>query len=249
MSHLDDDALAELALGDGSASDAEHAAACAQCRGELGMLQAMLSRVQATDPGEGLLNPPERVWDAISMELSSDATTAVTTDVGADPAQSGSASAPDDLAARRTRRGGSRWSLAAAAAAGVVVGGIGVGTVLGLESGEGETAVVAQAPLTDLATEAPAGDAVLETRPDGTRVLVVDADAPDVDDAYLEVWLIDEAIDGMVSLGHLSGGSGEFVIPDGFDVGAFPIVDISVEPLDGVPTHSGDSVTRGVLDT
>lgn len=31
-------------------------------------------------------------------------------------------------------------------------------------------------------------------------------------------------------------------------LGAFPIVDISAEPLDGVPTHSGDSVTRGVLD-
>ncbi|MFW7414675.1 anti-sigma factor [Demequina sp. SO4-18] len=243
MSHLDDEALAELALGGGQPSDAEHTAACADCRAELESLRATLARVQAAGPGTGLLTPPDRVWEAVVADLED-----------ADSAAPASAESPstadggtDDLASRRERRG-SRWPLAAAAAAGVVVGGVGVGVVLGVDTGGDEASVVAQAPLTDLASETPAGDAVLETRADGTQVLVVDTEARDVEGAYLEVWLIDEDIDGMVSLGHLSDGTGEFVIPEGFDVGAFPIVDISVEPLDGVPTHSGDSVTRGVFD-
>lgn len=248
MSHPDNEALAELALGGGSASDAEHAVGCTDCRTEVASLQAMVARVQIAGPGRDLLTPPDRVWSAIVAEIDADdsaATAAPETDADT---RAHVPPAADDLAARRPRRG-SRWSLAAAAAAGVVVGGLGVGAALGLGNGGEETAVVAAAPLTDLATEAPAGDAVLESRADGTQVLVINTDERDVDDAYLEVWLIDEAIDGMVSLGHLTGGSGEFVLPPGFDASDFPIVDISVEPLDGVPTHSGDSVTRGVLDT
>ncbi|MFW2512849.1 anti-sigma factor [Demequina sp. SO4-13] len=251
MSHLDDDALAELALGGGRESDAEHAAGCADCRDELESLRAMLARVQAAGPGTGLLTPPDRVWDSVVAELDSDGESSVDV-LGASttadaPPREAPQSGSDELASRR-ERGGSRWTLAAAAAAGIVVGGVGVGVALGIGAGGGDASVVAQAPLTDLSSEAPAGAAVLETRADGTQVLVVDTDARDLEGAYLEVWLIDEAIDGMVSLGHLTDGSGEFVLPEGFDVGEFPIVDISVEPLDGVPTHSGDSVTRGVLD-
>ncbi|MDN4480733.1 anti-sigma factor [Demequina muriae] len=252
MSHLDDDVLAELALGGGSASDAEHAATCTECRGELESLRAMVARVQMAGPGGDLLTPPDRVWSAIAAEVDSE-NAALDSPRDAEHESDGSTPAlatagDDDLAVRRPRRG-SRWSLAAAAAAGVVVGGIGVGAALGINGGDEPAAIVAQAPLTDLSTEAPAGDAVVETRDDGTQVIVIDTDTRDVDDAYLEVWLIDEAIEGMVSLGHLTGGSGEFVLPPGFDISDFPIVDISVEPLDGVPTHSGDSVTRGVLET
>lgn len=233
MSHLDDDALAALALGDGNASEAEHAAVCVDCSRELESLRTVLMRAQATPAGIELTAPPESVWQAITAEIAADRTQ--------------QAPATDDLGARRASRT-RRLPLLAAAAAGVLVGGVGVGAALTIGPGEDQAQVVAQAPLTDLASEAPAGEVVLETRPDGTRVLVVDAVAPQVEDAYLEVWLIDEQIDGMVSLGHLADGTGEFVIPDGFDVSDFPIVDISVEPLDGVPTHSGESVTRGVLD-
>ena len=84
---------------------------------------------------------------------------------------------------------------------------------------------------------------------DGTRVLVVDTTAPQVDDADLEVWLIDPNIEGMVSLGFLTSDTAEFEIPAGYAVADYPIVDVSVEPRDGVPTHSGDSVTRGVLES
>jgi len=36
-------------------------------------------------------------------------------------------------------------------------------------------------------------------------------------------------------------------LPDALDPHAFPIVDVSVEPADGVPAHSGVSVLRSAL--
>ncbi len=51
----------------------------------------------------------------------------------------------------------------------------------------------------------------------------------------------------MQSLGPIDG-SGRVALPDGLDPALYATVDISVEPLDGVPTHSGQSVLRGTLD-
>jgi hypothetical protein len=50
----------------------------------------------------------------------------------------------------------------------------------------------------------------------------------------------------MVSLGPVRS-DGRYEIPAAVDVSAFPIVDVSIEPADGVPTHSGRSVLRGTL--
>ena len=47
--------------------------------------------------------------------------------------------------------------------------------------------------------------------------------------------------------GVLRGDTATFPVPDGLDLGEFPVVDISVEPFDGDPSHSGDSVVRGTL--
>ena len=68
----------------------------------------------------------------------------------------------------------------------------------------------------------------------------------DPDDGYLELWLIDPTVTRLVSLGPLRT-DGIYDIPAGVDPAAFPIVDVSVEPVDGDPTHSGDSVLRGEL--
>jgi hypothetical protein len=81
---------------------------------------------------------------------------------------------------------------------------------------------------------------------DGAEELTLDASVPDAADGFYEVWLIDEAVDGMVSLGPLRA-DGRYPIPAGVDVRAFPVVDVSIEPPDGEPTHSGRSVLRGVL--
>src|SRR5690554_6139621 len=153
-------------------------------------------RLEHSAPAVALEAPPARVWEAISAEVASQPAVAAQAGTGV-----------DELAARRTRKA-PMWGFLAAAAAGVVVGGVGVGLVVGGNTDDAAQ-VTAAAALTDLTTEAPAGDAVLQTRTDGTQVLVVDAQTPEIDDAYLEVWLIDESIEGMVSLGHLTVGSGE----------------------------------------
>jgi len=82
---------------------------------------------------------------------------------------------------------------------------------------------------------------------DGSRAIDLDvSNLPKVDGEFFELWLIDPQVKGMVSMGPVRG-SGRYVIPDGVGTDAFPIVDLSVEPVDGVPTHSGKSVLRGVL--
>ena len=59
------------------------------------------------------------------------------------------------------------------------------------------------------------------------------------------MWLIDSQVEGMISLGPFRG-NGDYPIPSSVDPADFPIVDISIEPSDGVPTHSGVSILRGV---
>ncbi|WP_084074260.1 anti-sigma factor [Demequina sp. NBRC 110052] len=227
--HPDDDALAAVALGDGVSADVAHVDSCAACRIEVEAYVDAMSRV-ASAGAVPLTAPPARVWDAIVADIAEPAPAVV-----------------DELAQRRERRG-SRWFVGvAAAAAGVIVGGVGAVAIVSGGSGLDGT-VVASAPLASLADDAPAGTAEVVQRDDGSEVLVIDTTSVPVEDAYLEVWLIDTSVEGMISLGPLTGDHAELVIPAGFDVGAFPIVDISVEPLDGVPTHSGDSVTRGVLE-
>lgn len=64
--------------------------------------------------------------------------------------------------------------------------------------------------------------------------------------SYIEVWIIDSQVKGMISLGPYRG-NGDYVIPSGVDPAKYPIVDVSIEPSDGVPTHSGVSIVRGVV--
>ena len=71
---------------------------------------------------------------------------------------------------------------------------------------------------------------------DGTLQLRLETAALDADDGFLEVWLIDPTVTRLVSLGPLRP-DGVYDLPSGVDPAAFPIVDISIEPVDGDPTH------------
>jgi anti-sigma-K factor RskA len=78
----------------------------------------------------------------------------------------------------------------------------------------------------------------------------IDLDVPDLPpaaDSFYEVWLI--APDGkrLQSLGTTEG-RGRYEVPTGIDPHRYPIVDVSREPPDGNPAHSGDSLVRGTLD-
>jgi hypothetical protein len=82
----------------------------------------------------------------------------------------------------------------------------------------------------------------------GAFALDVDVKAlPSGAAGFFELWIIDPKVEGMFSLGPVQAGRSRYPLPSGVDWRAYPIVDISVEPLDGVPTHSGKSVLRGVL--
>jgi len=82
---------------------------------------------------------------------------------------------------------------------------------------------------------------------EGEYALDVDVrDLPAVNDGFLELWIIDTNVKGMYSLGPLHG-SGRYALPDHVAPANFPIVDVSIEPTDGVPQHSGKSILRGQL--
>ncbi|KGM14881.1 hypothetical protein N867_14485, partial [Actinotalea fermentans ATCC 43279 = JCM 9966 = DSM 3133] len=111
-------------------------------------------------------------------------------------------------------------------------------------------AVVAQAQLEALPGWDAVGHAEVEEDADGRRVLVLTVDetggAGDTD-GLREVWLLKEDVSGLVSLGLLDGEEGRFLVPAGVDLTEYPVVDVSREPTDGNPAHSGDSIVRGLL--
>jgi len=52
----------------------------------------------------------------------------------------------------------------------------------------------------------------------------------------------------MISVGMLDASEGgQFPLPAGLDLAAYPIVDISLEHFDGNTAHSSDSILRGKL--
>lgn len=66
----------------------------------------------------------------------------------------------------------------------------------------------------------------------------------DLGESFAEVWLINTDVTALISLGPLRS-DGVYELPTGLNPEDFPIVDVSFEPFDGDPTHSGDSVLRG----
>lgn len=243
MPHLDPELIALLALGESADADARaHLDQCPACSAELDVLSTTVARGRAAGPELAeLVAPPEHVWDAIAAEL----------DLPADVRPGGPAAAPEprDAGQRPVRRPGRRrvapgW-LAAAAAAGIVIGGVGVGW---WDARTPAPTVVEQAAL-DALPDWPgaSGTAVVERAADGTRELVVTLSGAGSDTGFREVWLIDTEVSRLISLGMLHGDHGVFPLPDDLDLAAYPVVDISEEPFDGNPGHSGDSIVRGVL--
>ena len=157
------------------------------------------------------------------------------------------------VVALRPRRAWTVTVAAIAASVGALLGGGLVWAAVDradLPSGADPSRVVAQAVLAPLepAVTQPGKATVLDS-PDG-KVIRVDATALPQRQGFYEVWLIDREVTRLVALGALPAGSvGTFTVPPGVSVADFPVVDISLEPLDGDPTHSRESLMRGVLET
>ncbi|MDP5185413.1 anti-sigma factor [Blastococcus sp. BMG 814] len=254
MPHCQPEQLALAALHEPlPADDAAHLGSCAECRTEVAGLQRAVDAVavpEFAEPGPPVA-PPASVWAGIA------AATGVQTAPGAHAHAAPAAEAPSApvgatapvgaggqvLPLRRSRR--PVLLIAAAAVTGAVVGAGAVALVQGDEALEPLTTVA----LEPLDGEPASGRAEVVVRADGSRALEVDLDAPAVEDAYYEVWLIEPGIVEMVPLGVLRPGTQTLELPTGLDLAAYPIVDVSVEPLDGDPAHSGVSVARGQLES
>jgi len=148
---------------------------------------------------------------------------------------------------RRRRRA---WvPIAAAACAVGLVGGIAGGAWWQSTRVPAPETVIAQAQLDALPGWTASGSASIEETPDGRREVVVDLVGGAGADGIREVWLLTPDAKGLVSVGLLDGDTGRFSIPAGLDLAEYPVVDVSAEPADGNPTHSGDSIVRGTLNT
>jgi hypothetical protein len=227
VQHCSPEQLALAALREPlPATDFAHLAGCAACRAEVTSLQRGVDAlaVPALAAPTDSVTPPPRVWDAIA-------------------AATGVAATPEPVLAPvvqlRPRR--TRW-LAAAAAAAVVAGLTGAVAL----TRDGGGAVVAQTTLDPLDDDASSGSAEVRER-DGVRSLEVDLDAPSLGEGYYEVWLLRPDVTGLVPLGVVHQGTNVVPLPTGLDLGSYPVVDVSIEPLDGDPAHSGVSVARGSL--
>lgn len=186
--------------------------------------------------------PPDGLWERIEAQVRHE-----------DRSETGGPTAEAErsgLARGRSvpRRGGASgrrsagrlapWLLGAAAVV-LLVAAVGV-----LVRERSERDVVATAALEQLG-DAGRGTAELIDA-DGTMQLRLDVEGLDPGDRFVEVWVIDEGVSKLVSLGPLRD-DGVYDLPEGLDARAFPVVDVSYEPFDGNPAHSGDSVLRGTL--
>jgi hypothetical protein len=237
VQHCSPEQLALAALREPlPAEDATHLGSCAACSAEVASLQRgvdVLAVPALAAPGASV-PPPARVWDAIA------AATGVTAAPRAEtpPEESGAA----DVVELRPRRNRNRWlPLAAAVLVGAAVGG---GAVALTRDDDG--AVLAAAALDPLPAEDASGRAEVREN-GGVRSLEVDLDAPALPEGYYEVWLLQPDAVRMVPVGVVSAGDTVLPLPEGLDLDAYPVVDVSVEPIDGDPTHSGVSVARGQL--
>jgi hypothetical protein len=204
----------------------------------------------AEDPVDG--DVPAHLWDAIAAEAFGRATEDRATEDRAadapvgDPAPARPDAEPGAQVIAMPSRGWRRMTtvgLVAAAAVAVAIVIVGP-DVLRDDPGE-LVAAAALEPFGDHQVE-PASGQVVRTA-DGFKLLELDLSAlPSLEGDFYEVWLLDDRDGRLISLGPVRP-DGTYALPPGVQVGDFPLVDVSIEPPDGDPTHSGNSVLRGPL--
>lgn len=258
MDHVEEDLLALAALGETLPDDAvAHLAQCDVCRDEVAAFGAVVAVGRSVTPLDRPTAPPAHVWDRIQAELAGELATAraATDDAPSEqvpPEEPAGSVVPLRRSdrPRGTARRRPTWMLAAAA--GIVVGGVGGGLLVNELGGspEAPSTVVAEVGLDPLPDwETSSGVARVETDETGARTLVVSIDSTGPSEGFQEVWLIDRDVTRLISLGVLEGTEGRLPIPASVDLDDYAVVDVSAEPLDGDPAHSGDSIVRGILGT
>jgi anti-sigma-K factor RskA len=234
--HLDDELIALLALGERpgtpetNAATDRHLAVCGRCRSEVDELAAVARTARATEGDGPLVEPPPAVWESITRELGAEQPAATVV----------------SLEATRARR--RPWlQVAAAACVGAVVGGAVMYAATSAQRSTTPTTVVAAASLEPLAGSTARGSVQVVSTEAGAKV-AVDVSGLARPDGFYEVWLLDKEGTKLIALGVLDGtDKGEFAMPPGVSMTDFPVVDVSLEPSDGDPNHSHQSLVRGTL--
>jgi hypothetical protein len=255
MSHIDPERLALFAMGEpvATSEESEHLADCAACVDDLSALRHVAIAGRASIDVGDLEAPPAAVWSRIAEELSLGTRTLESEDAGrtlVEPApvpdrERAPVAAPVvvDAAAPRRRVMSRIWALAASL---VLVAGVGMGVwAVNQRAAVTEIAEATLSPFPD--HEGAEGTAVVEEMPDGTKAVRVQLNADAAPDTFQEVWLITADASALVSLGMLDSRDQTFAIPADVDLQDYVLVDVSQEPVDGDPTHSGDSIVRGEL--
>jgi anti-sigma-K factor RskA len=243
--HVHPDDLALLALDEHvDGVDEAHLSRCAQCRAEVDQLRAVVTSARSVTADDTPAAPPSHVWDAVSAELGLGRS-------GASGASGPSAGGPSSDGAEVTTLPGrlrrrTAVLVAAAALVGILLGSVVTALVTG---SDGSGSVVASTRLAALPDRTGSGAA--EVRGAGTgRVLQLDVSGLTRGSGFYEVWLLGADGKRLVSVGLLDLSQGNrvtFPLPADVDLSQFPVVDVSLEPADGNPAHSGDSIVRGTL--
>lgn len=245
MQHCEPDVLALRALGEtaGTAADDDHLRSCRRCRDELDQLRSVVATGRSITPADSPHAPPPHVWQRISAELAIDGSPPSTARPAQGPGPSGRV-----IPFRQRYR---TWLIAAAAGlVGIALGALGTVALTVLDGpADSSGQVVATAQLGPLPTRPlpVVGNAAVDDTPNG-QVLTVSVRGLPQESGFYEVWLLDRDAERLVSLGVLDNDhSGSFPLPPGLDLSDYAVVDISLEPVDGNPAHSMDSVSRGTL--
>lgn len=135
------------------------------------------------------------------------------------------------------------WWLPLVAAAIALVVGVGLGTTIDLDRGADDPAMLATIELAPLGEGLEARTASLRTG-EGGRTIAVDLGGLPTTSGFHEVWLLDPDTGALVSLGPVRADH-VYAVPDTVDLAELSVLDVSDEPRDGDPTHSGDSLLRG----
>jgi len=149
------------------------------------------------------------------------------------------AAARETLAPSARRQSMRRLVLAGAASVLAIVLGV------SLLSGDSEPAPTFVADITNAnLTEAFDGTAMVTV--EGTQMdISFDGELPT--DEPVELWVIKPDLSAMRSLGIVEPGDSEWTWPEDLDPTEYSIVDLSIEPNDGNPAHSGRSFLQGQL--
>lgn len=188
------------------------------------------------------VKPSPDLWSKIAHEVSAGQELAAS---GAAHDGEASVASLDDA---RQRRWGKPAAIITAVAAAILLVAVPVGLSLGSDDPTDVLLASGELDVLDSAADQSAAVELYDT--DGNLWLDLETSRTAAEGEFLELWLIEPDENGdvaaLVSLGAIDG-PGAYDIPDDVDLDRYSVVDISVEPDDGDPEHSGDSIHRGTV--